>query len=41
MRQHFGLGAATTMESVDIRWPDGTHTTKRDVAANQILTVAQ
>jgi len=41
MRQHFGLGAATTMESVDVRWPDGTHTTKRDVAANQILTVAQ
>ncbi len=26
MRQHFGLGAGTTVESVDVRWPDGTHT---------------
>jgi hypothetical protein len=41
MRQHFGLGSATTVESVDVRWPDGTHTTRRDVTANQILTIAQ
>jgi hypothetical protein len=41
MRQHFGLGSATTVESVDVCWPDGTHTTRRDVTANQILTIAQ
>jgi hypothetical protein len=41
MRQHFGLGTATTVESVDVRWPDGTHAIRRDVAANQLLTIAQ
>ncbi len=41
MRQHFGLGPATTVESVDVRWPDGTHTTQRGVTANQILTITQ
>jgi hypothetical protein len=31
MRQHFGLGSATTVESIDVLWPDGTHTTKTAV----------
>jgi len=26
---------------VDVRWPDGTHTTQRDVAASQVLTITQ
>jgi enediyne biosynthesis protein E4 len=41
MRQHFGLGAATTVESIDVRWPDGTHTTQGNVNANQILRIQQ
>jgi hypothetical protein len=41
MRQHFGVGPAATVESVDVHWPDGTHTTQRDVPANQILSIAQ
>jgi enediyne biosynthesis protein E4 len=39
MRQHFGLGSATTVESIDVLWPDGTHATRRDVKANQILRI--
>src|SRR5205085_12523555 len=37
MRQHFGLVTATTVESVHVRWPDGTHTSQPDVAPTQIL----
>ena len=38
-RLHFGLGAAETVDSVDVRWPDGRHTLLRDVKARQFLTV--
>jgi enediyne biosynthesis protein E4 len=41
MRQHFGLGAATQADSIEVRWPDGT-TTKRDaVKANQQVEIKQ
>jgi hypothetical protein len=37
----FGLGAALTVDSVTIDWPDGTaNTVLADVAANQVLQVA-
>ena len=36
-RPHFGLGAAETVDEVDVRWPDGTHTRRRGVKARQIL----
>jgi hypothetical protein len=38
-RPHFGLGAATTVEEVDVRWPDGTHSVRRNVPARQFLAV--
>jgi hypothetical protein len=38
-RPHFGLGAATRVDEVDVRWPDGTHTVLRDVAVRQFLRV--
>jgi hypothetical protein len=41
MRQHFGLGPATTIELLDVLWPDGTHTSQRDVAADQVLMLRQ
>ncbi|HSE48279.1 MAG TPA: CRTAC1 family protein [Terriglobales bacterium] len=41
MRQHFGLGAATTVERIEILWPDGTTSSHPNVKANQILTVRQ
>jgi hypothetical protein len=34
---HFGLGAATLVDSVQVRWPDGACQTLRRVAANQVV----
>ncbi len=41
MRQHFGLGRETLAQSIEVRWPDGTTTTRADVKADQILTIEQ
>ena len=41
MRQHFGLGSATSVESIDVLWPDGTHTTTTAVKADQILRIEE
>jgi hypothetical protein len=41
MRQHFGLGAEPEAELIEVRWPDGTVTTKDHVKANQILEIRQ
>jgi hypothetical protein len=41
VRQHFGLGAAATVDEIDVRWPDDTHTRQTGVKANQIVTIAQ
>jgi hypothetical protein len=38
-RPNFGLGAATTVDSVEIVWPDGSKQVLTDVKANQILKV--
>ena len=39
LKVHFGLGSASSVESVVLHWPSGTVQTLRDVAANQVLTV--
>jgi hypothetical protein len=41
LRVHFGLGDATTVESVRIEWPSGITQFLRDVAADQRLTVTE
>jgi hypothetical protein len=41
MRQHFGLGTAETIDSIDVRWPDGTVTKQQTVKANHVVTVQQ
>ena len=41
LRVHFGLGDATTVESVRIEWPSGITQFLRDVAVNQLLTVEE
>ncbi len=41
MRLHFGLGAATEADSLEVRWPDGTTTTVQHVKANQIVNIRQ
>jgi len=40
-RLHFGLGTATTVAEIEIRWPDGSTQTLRSIAADQVLTVEQ
>lgn len=40
-RIHFGLGTATEVENLEIRWLSGTVQTLKNVAANQILTVRE
>jgi hypothetical protein len=41
LRAHVGLGAATTVERIDIQWPTGERETITGVAANQTVTIAQ
>ena len=38
-RPHFGLGSAEKVDELDVRWPDGTHSRRRDVPARQILKI--
>jgi len=37
---HFGLGEATEVD-VEVRWPDGSITTRENIAADQLLTITQ
>jgi enediyne biosynthesis protein E4 len=41
MRAHFGLGALTQADSVEVRWPDGATTRLENVKANRIVEIAQ
>jgi hypothetical protein len=41
MRQHFGLGGATKVDVVEVRWPDGSTSMVENVDANQILVIEQ
>ena len=41
MRVHFGLGAATKLDSVEIRWPSGLTEKFENVAVDQINTVKE
>jgi hypothetical protein len=40
-RLHFGLGKSSSVDALDVLWPDGTKTTLTNVKANQILDVRQ
>ena len=41
LRLHFGLGTATQVDSVEIRWPSGTTDTLRDLHADQFYFVQE
>jgi len=41
MRQHFGLGAATQVDLIEVRWPDGTSTRLENVKANRLVEITQ
>jgi hypothetical protein len=40
-RVHFGLGAAATADTIEIRWPSGLVQTLTDVAADRILAITE
>ena len=40
-RLHFGLGKAPVVESLEVRWPDGTSSKRENVEPNQILEITQ
>ena len=40
-RLHFGLGARTGVERIEVRWPGGLNETWRDVAADQLVTLTE
>jgi hypothetical protein len=41
LRVHFGLGSATKVESVEIRWPSGATETLKNLAANKFYSVLE
>jgi len=41
LRVHFGIGRATDISRIEIRWPSGATETLQNVAANQIVTVTE
>ena len=41
MRRHFGLGDATQVEWVEVRWPDGTTTRREGVKSDQTIAIEQ
>ncbi len=40
-RLHFGLGNASKVDSIEVRWSNGEVTTLKNVDANQVLTITQ
>ena len=40
-RQHFGLGAATRVDRLEVRWPSGTTDVVQNIEANQIITIRE
>jgi hypothetical protein len=40
-RLHFGLGAATQVDELEIRWPDGTRETRRGLPVNRNVPIVR
>jgi hypothetical protein len=41
LRLHFGLGAATSADAIDVQWPSGGVETVRNVAAGRVVTIRE
>ena len=41
LRAHFGLGASTQAERLDIRWPSGVNEVVKDLPANNVITLRE
>ena len=39
MRQHFGLGGAAMVDSIEVTWPDGTTSRREQIKADQIVEI--
>jgi hypothetical protein len=40
-RLHFGLGSATSIREIDIRWPSGIRQVLRDQTADRMVTITE
>jgi len=40
-RVHFGLGAATTIDKLIVRWPSGREQTLEKLAVDKVMTVEE
>jgi hypothetical protein len=40
-RVHFGLGDATLIDTIELRWPTGIHQTLHNIKPDQILTITE
>jgi hypothetical protein len=41
LRLHFGLGSATKIDSVEVRWPSGKTESFKNVTADRIYTIVE
>ena len=41
LRQHFGLGAAGTVDAVEVLWPDGSTSKRERVQADRLIVMRQ
>jgi hypothetical protein len=41
LRLHFGLGAATRADTIEVRWPSGSVETVRDVPGGRVVTIRE
>jgi hypothetical protein len=41
LRAHFGLGAAATVDRIEVAWPSGRKEAVPNVPANQIITIEE
>lgn len=41
LTQHFGLGSATTIDSIKIKWPSGVIQVSKNIASKQILNITE
>jgi hypothetical protein len=41
LRLHFGLGSATKIDALEVRWPTGKTETFKDLAADKIYAITE
>ena len=41
LRLHFGLGAASRADSIEVTWPSGTAQSLKDVAGRRVVTIEE